>query len=86
MTQTCAYSLDNQIPFEFSNGAENCKDHLARGCARVDLFGERDELNTEGSECFEGTEQMRNRTSESIESPNDDDIETPLVGVLHHAI
>jgi hypothetical protein len=60
VTQSSANSLDNQIPFEFSDSAQNGKDHLPGWRARVDLFGKGNELDPERIECIQRTKQMRN--------------------------
>jgi hypothetical protein len=86
MTQTGTDTFHYQIPFKLSDRTQNGKDHLSHRRARVDRFRKRNELDPERVECFESAEQMRNRASESIETPHDDYIESPFVGVLHHSV
>jgi Phage integrase family len=64
------YALCDQAALKLSHSAQNGENHLAGGRTRVHLLGERHELDAESFESFECAKQMRDRASESVESPD----------------
>jgi hypothetical protein len=79
-------TLGYQAALEFGDGTQHSKNHAARGRRRVDLLSETHKSYSQRVESFERTEQMRDAPGETVELPNHDDIEAPLMRVYHEPV
>lgn len=65
------HTLGDQRALQLGHCAQDREYHPARRCGRIDQLAEADEGHAERLERFERPEQMRNRSGEAIELPND---------------
>jgi len=78
----CAYPLDDQAAFEFSDGADDDHDSAAQRSGSVDAFPEADELDLESAELVKHCEEVTGRTRDAVTRPDQHDIEAAGVGLF----
>ena len=79
-------SLADQAALEFGNGTQDHENHLPSGCGCVELFRGQSKLDAQGLERLPGTEQVRDRPGNLVESPDHDGIEPSPVGIGYQAV
>jgi hypothetical protein len=79
-------ALYDQAAFEFGDSAQDGKDHLAGRRGRVHLLTQTDECDAEGVEGFERPKQVRDGSSEPIETPDGHHVKASLVGIGHQTV
>src|ERR1700756_5169085 len=72
---TGAHPLDDQVAFEFRDGADDDYDGSAQRPSGIELFAEADELDVEPVEFVEDLEEVLHRPGDSIGCPHQDNIE-----------
>lgn len=86
MAQPGPHPLGNQAAFQFGDGTEHRENHPASGRGRVDLLGQRNELNAKSAEVFQRSQQVGYGPSETVELPYNDHLEFALVSVGDQAV
>ncbi len=81
-----AHPLDNQVAFQFSNGADNRYDRPTQRAAGIDLLAEADKLDVEMIQFIQHFEEVFYRPGQPIGGPNQDHVETAAAGVGHHFV
>ena len=81
-----AHSLDDQVTFEFGDGADDDHDGPAQRAGSVDLLAEADELDVEPVELVEHFEEVFHRSGDPVAGPDQDHIEASAASVGHHLI
>jgi hypothetical protein len=70
VSETSSNALADQTAFEFRNCPENGKHHLACRRRRINRFGKRNELDSEGAECLKRSQQMAYAPGKPIKFPH----------------
>ena len=65
-----AYPLDDQVAFEFGNGADDDNDGSSQRPAGVDVFPEGDELDLEPAQLVQDLEVVFHRSGDPVRCPN----------------
>ena len=78
--------LDDQVAFEFGDGADDDHDGAAQRAAGVDLLAEADELDVEPVQLVEHFEEVPDRPGDPVRRPDQDDIEAAAAGIPHQVI
>ena len=81
-----AHSLDDQIAFQFSDGADDDHDSPAQRSAGIDVFPRADVLDLETTELVQDLEEMLDLPGDPIRGPDQDHIEPAAAGICHHLI
>jgi hypothetical protein len=81
-----AHPLDDQVAFQFSDGADDDHDSPAQRAAGVDIFPEADVLDLEPAEFVQDFKEVLHRPGDSVRGPDQDNIEPTAAGVGHHLI
>ena len=71
--------LPDEIPFELREGAEDMEDELAPGCGGIDLLGQALEANAALGQCRDHLDQVLERPTQAIETPDDERIPFPEI-------
>jgi hypothetical protein len=77
--QTRLGPLADEIPLELGQGPENMEDQLAPRCRRVDLLGQAPEANPPLRQGRNRLDQMRQRATQAVESPDDERVPRPEI-------
>jgi len=78
--------LCDQISFELCDGPHDVEQQLPGGSGGVYPFGVGDEVNAQGSKLGETVHEVLDRTRETVELPDQDNVETPLVSLTHELV
>ncbi len=81
-----AHSLDNQVAFQFSDGADDDHDGPAQRATGVDIFLEADLLDLKPAELVQDFEEVLHRPGDPVRCPDQDNIEPAAAGISHHLI
>ena len=81
-----AHPFDDQVAFQFCDGADDDHDSPAQRAGGVDIFPEADELDLEPVEIVENIEEVLHRPGDPIRRPDQDNIEPAAAGIGHHLI
>ena len=74
-------ALDNQAAFKLSHHGDDDDQGAAQGTARVELFTEADEFDSEVIEFVECFQEVFGGTGQAIAGPNRDQIEVAAAGI-----
>src|SRR2546425_8780836 len=86
MCDTGPYAFGDQVTLKLRHGTHNVEEKLTAGSRGIHAFGVADEINAQRPEFFETIDQMFYGTGETIEFPNQDNIEMPFTSVLHQSV
>src|SRR5713101_3603688 len=86
MCDPSPHSFCDQVSLKLRDRPHDVKQQLTRGCRGVDPLGVRNEVNPQGFEFIQTVHQMLNGASETVELPDQDDIESPLAGIIHECV
>ena len=78
--------LDDQVPFEFGDGANDDDDGAAQRPGGIDLLTEADELNPQVIQLVEHLEEVPSAPGEAIAGPDQQDVESTAASIPHHFI
>src|SRR3954453_5262515 len=67
--------LDDQVAFQFGDGADDNHDRSSQRSASVDLLAEADELDVQPVEIIQHIEEVPGRACDAIACPDQDNIE-----------
>ena len=81
-----AQPLDDEVAFEFRNGADDHDDGPAQWACGVELLPETDKLDMEMIEFVQHFEEVFYGSGQTVGGPNQDRIETVAARILHHLI
>ena len=81
-----AHPLDNQVTFQFRNGADNHYHRPTQRAAGIDLLPETDELDVEMIQLIQHLKEVFYRSGQPIAGPDQDHVETAAAGIGHHLI
>ena len=80
------HSLDDQIAFQFGDGADDNDDGSSQRSASVDLLAEADELDVQPVEIVQHIEEVASGACDAIARPDQDNIELGAASIPHHLI
>ena len=78
--------LDDQVAFQFGDGADDDHDGAAQRAAGVDLFAERDELDVEPVQLVQHFEEVFHRAGDPVRGPDQDHVELAAAGIPHQFV
>src|SRR5271169_208387 len=76
-----AHSFDNQITFQLGDGADDDDHRPAQRAAGVDVLPKAYELDVEVGQLIQRFEKVANRAGDTIEGPNQHDVELAVAGI-----
>ena len=83
---TSLNTLDDDVSFKLSHSTKDSEDHFAHGRRGIDGLVEADELDTEGLELFQGSNQMARTAGEPVEPSDQDSVDLTTSGRSHQPI
>jgi hypothetical protein len=81
-----ALALEDQVTFQFGNGADDDHDGPAQRAAGIDIFPKTDVLDLEPVKLVEDIEEVFHRSGDSVRRPDQDNVELTVAGIGHHGI
>jgi len=78
--------LDDDVPFKLSHSTKDREDHFAHRRRGIDGLVEADELDIEGLELFQGSDQVACTAGEPIEPGDQDSVDLTTSGCFHQPI
>ena len=81
-----AHPLDDEIAFEFRNGADNHHHCPTQRAAGIDLLAKADELDVQMIQLIENFEEVFDGPGQPIGGPDQNHIEAAAAGIGHHLI
>src|SRR5208337_3442787 len=78
--ETGARAFADEIAFKLAERAEYVKDQTTAGRCRINRFGQRPQSNAAFFQLAHGLDQVRKRSPEPIELPNDEDVALSRIG------
>ena len=80
------HPFDDQVAFEFGDGAYDDHDGTAQRAAGVDISLEADLLDLKPAEFVQDFEEVLHRPGDPVRCPDQDNIEPAAAGISHHLI
>ena len=81
-----AHPLDDQVAFQFGDGANDHDDGSAQRSSGIDALPEADELDLDSVQFAQHFKKMARGTSDAITRPSHHHVELAAAGVSHHGI
>lgn len=83
---TCPHPLDDEVAFEFGDGADDDNDRSAERPSGVDLLAEADELDVHPVQFVEHVQEVFNGPGDPVRGPDQDHLEPAAAGIAQQFI
>jgi hypothetical protein len=81
-----AHPLDDQIPFQLGDGADDHHHRPPQRSAGVDIFPEADELDLEMIQFIQDLKEVADGAGQAIEGPDHDNLEPAMPGISQQLV